>query len=155
MVKSGSCALCGRMFPLRPNKRYCSDRCRFKAWASGKTDPEIPPCHYCGMPADTVDHVPPRSVRPIILQQAATRWPFLEVPACHECNCLLGNREPWTIVARKKVIKEKLKRRYRRYLKIPDWTPQELEANPPRGLLGSYIHEGVMIKAVTLARLKW
>jgi hypothetical protein len=153
-MKSGSCALCGKLFKSRPNKRYCSDRCRFQAWMRGKEEP-APPCHYCGMPADTVDHVPPRSVRSIILQEGATRWPFVEVDACHECNSLLGAQPPWTVSGRKDEIKKKLQRKYRRYLKIPRWTDEELAEYDKKSTLGSFIHEGVMIKRITEDRLKW
>ncbi len=38
----------------------------------------LPPCTYCGEPADTRDHVPPKVVAPFNRKT---------VPACHRCNC--------------------------------------------------------------------
>jgi hypothetical protein len=107
------------------------------------------------MPAEGTDHVPPTSVRPIILAEGSTRWPFVEVDCCNECNSLLGAHMPWTVNGRKELIKQKLRRKYRKYLAIPDWSAEELAEHPPRGLLGTFIHEGIMVKLATLARLKW
>jgi hypothetical protein len=68
---------------------------------------------------------------------------------------MLGAQPPWTVEGRKAAIKEKLKRRYSRYLKIPEWTESELADYPRRTMLGDYIHEGVMIKLAIEQRLKW
>lgn len=108
------------------------------------------------MPGESVDHVPPRSVRAIILQEGAqNRWPFVEVPACLECNCFLGSRPPWSLAERKVVAKQKIKRRYARFLAIPKWTPEELEKYPKRGVLRGYIDEGIILRDATELRLKW
>jgi 5-methylcytosine-specific restriction endonuclease McrA len=37
------------------------------------------PCHYCGVPADTVDHV-------VSLADGGTSEPDNLVPACKDCN---------------------------------------------------------------------
>ena len=152
-MKQSNCALCAKPFRYRSNKRYCSDKCRFQAWIQGKTEPDIPMCHYCGMPADTIDHVPPRSVRSVIIEHDVTRWPFKEVNCCRECNSLLGAEPPWTVSGRKKAIKEKLKRRYKKYLNIPNWDDSDL------GRLGrtleSHVHEGLVLQEAIKMRIKW
>jgi len=107
------------------------------------------------MPADTKDHVPPKAVRAIILQEHATRWPFVEVPACHECNSALGARPPWTVSERKQTVKQYIRRKYRRYLRIPEWSDAELAEHDARSTLGSYIYEGVIIQRLTKQRLAW
>lgn len=86
-------------------------------------------CVYCGLLAGTIDHVPPISVRPTLIDLGlAARYPFLEVRACHECNVGLGARPLWTVAQRKQWIKGWLRRRHRKYLVIPDWTEEELAA---------------------------
>lgn len=151
-MKHIPCEFCSRLFLYRPRKRFCSDRCRFKAWDTGINQR---PCAYCGVPADTVDHVPPISIRGSLVTLGETRWPFIEVPACHECNNLFGDRPPWTVLGRKAEIKKLLRKRYRKYLAIPEWEDREIMEHDPRGLLGSYIREGIFIRDVIRKRLKW
>lgn len=43
------------------------------------------PCHYCGTPADTVDHLIPKS-------QGGTDDPTNLVPACRPCNSAKRDR---------------------------------------------------------------
>ena len=154
-MKSAQCSFCAKAYRYRPNKRYCSDKCRFQAWIRGKVEPDVTPCYYCGMPADTIDHVPPRCVRADLMHLNEKRWAFVEVDACHECNCLLGASPPWTIHERKKKIKEKLKKRYRKYMKLPDWTDQEMEGLDEKSVLRKYVHEGMILKRATQQRLAW
>jgi hypothetical protein len=98
-------------------------------------DPILEPCYYCGSPANTVDHVVPRSlladlaalsdeaVTAVLVHPGRT----MTVPACRECNCLLGSQYFSTLAARKAWLKERLRRRYRRVLQMPDWAEEELE----------------------------
>lgn len=145
-MKQANCEFCQTLF------RYRSDLCRFRSW---KTSAAVHVCVYCGVPADTIDHVPPSSVRATLLQAGVTRWRFVEVDACHECNSLLRADLPWTVTERKRKIKDELKRRYATYLRIPSWSDREIGEHTSTGLLGSHIREGLFIRDVILQRLEW
>ena len=106
------------------------------------------------MPADTVDHVPPISVRGFLFERGfAKRYPFLEVRSCHECNCILGARALWTPERRKEFIKKALRKRYKKYLTIPEWTDADIGRLGP-GLQVMVLH-GLAMLALTKERLKW
>jgi 5-methylcytosine-specific restriction endonuclease McrA len=81
-------------------------------------------CVYCGDVADTLEHIPPRSVRN---HKLALYIKFKTVHSCFECNNLLGNRLPWDLDGRKEKIKEILAKRYKKALKFQDWTELELQ----------------------------
>lgn len=116
-----------------------------------KREPD--PCVYCGMPADSIDHIPPRAYREFIAAQGLQkRYPFIEVIACRECNSALGARALWTVAARKKRIAQYLRRKYAKYLAIPDWTPAEAE-EMGTGMLGTYIRHGLIVRDVTRERI--
>lgn len=79
------------------------------------------------MPADTIDHVPPRSARERLKALGLSNlFPDIEVWACHECNAWLGARALWTIGQRKRLVKAALRRKYARFLRMPVWSDAEL-----------------------------
>lgn len=94
----------------------------------------LTPCHYCGLPASTIDHVVPK----VVLQQLAVldddpvtarivrRRRVLTVDACMECNALLGARYFDTLAQRTAALKASLQKRYRRYLALPEWSDAEI-----------------------------
>lgn len=147
-----TCAICGKSFkPTRTWQRFCGPACRDQARADKLTAEYA--CEYCGLVADAVDHVPPRAVRPTLIELGlAARIPFLEVRSCHECNCGLGDRPLWTIPLRKRHLRQWLRRRYRKYLAIPAWSDADL-ANLSREM-AEYVLHGLAVKQLTLARLK-
>lgn len=75
-------------------------------------------CVYCGNPAQSDDHWPPRSLTPhgYIL------------PACIECNELASDDEPRDFRKRAELVISRLKRKYSKILNSPDWTLEEIEA---------------------------
>jgi len=83
-------------------------------------------CTYCGESADTWDHVPPRVVRYALQQVPHSHISFVEVPACRECNTILGSDGPWTIGLRRQWVKSKLRKRYQSVLDTPTWTEEEI-----------------------------
>jgi hypothetical protein len=85
-------------------------------------------CFYCGLPANSIDHVVPQSVLYMLEDTGHSTHGnrVMKVPCCHECNCLLGASCQSTLTERKKSLKDKLRHRYRKYLDLPDWTDQEL-----------------------------
>jgi len=115
-------------------------------------------CYYCGLPANSKDHAVPRAVMTTLADDPdALRhimWNRREtVPCCRECNCLLGASVQDTLEQRKAFLKEKLRRRYRKFLAIPNWTDAEL--TEMRGGLRRYVVFGLKKKAVVIRRLRW
>jgi hypothetical protein len=82
-------------------------------------------CHYCGAPADTKDHIVPiaylRNGRP-----QGSRSVGCTVDCCRECNSLLGAKALFSVEERAHEIAECLTRRYKKELKAPVWTDDEL-----------------------------
>lgn len=74
------------------------------------------------MPADTIDR------KAIIELGHQTRFPFVEVDCCRECNVLLGARCLWTVRDRRHYIRDKLAKRYRSHLSTPEWSREEIAA---------------------------
>jgi len=119
---------------------------------------DLTPCYYCGLPATSKDHAVPRALlRALADDPDALRhimWNRREtVPCCRECNCLLGVSVQNTLEERKAFLKERLRRRYTRFLSIPDWSEEELFEMS--GRLRRYVVSGLKKKAVALARLRW
>jgi hypothetical protein len=142
------CRRCGKQFRFRAGKHYCSDICRVTTWRE-----TAQACFYCGVPADTVDHVPPRIARPLLIEHNVTRWKFVEVPACQECNSYLGARQPWDLAGRKAMMKQFLRRRYRAFVEMPEWTDEEKTALG-RGL-SDFVTESQVLARLIRARLAW
>ena len=114
----------------------------------------LTPCTYCGLPASTTDHVPPITARPRIAALGlARRYPNVEVPACHECNCALLGTRGWSVRERKAIIKERLQHRYAKHLRIPPWTDNELAQLGPN--LQMYVGGGLEKQRVVKDRLRW
>jgi hypothetical protein len=113
---------------------------------------EGPACFYCGQPAATIDHVPPRSVRRLMRSdpKAFGKYSFHEVDCCTECNCLLGKKF-WTLVERKAYIAKTLPRRYAYFLKFPDWSDEEIKGHP----FERDIKLSLEIRRITKLRMKW
>lgn len=152
-MRQTQCVVCGKAMTERRagKKKYCSDVCRAFQWRTGQS---ATPCRYCGCPADTVDHVPPQSARPILVTHGLQpNYPFIEVDACRECNTLLGNRALWTVPKRKRFIRRALRLRYRRLLRLPAWSPEQLAELGHN--MRSFVSAGLIAKAVLLDRLKW
>jgi len=105
------------------------------------------------MPADTKDHVIPRARRGSVPQEWLLRVPDT-VPACGECNSLASDAIVEQTVERKREeIQLRLRGRYRKLLKMPDHSPEELAA------LGSTLRRSVKAKLrqrdTLIERLAW
>jgi len=90
-------------------------------------------CYYCGLSADTVDHVIPQKTllalrtlddeeitRKIIGERILMVW------ACRECNCIAGYSFQDTLSERKQYVLNKLAKRYKGDILTPDWADDEL-----------------------------
>ena len=131
MARQHFCAYCNQ--PLKPKSRdrFCSDKCRYLHSGPGAhiEFEDVPGrCVYCGMPSDSIDHVPPQSARQAVIDLGhQKRFPFVEVECCRECNSLLGARF-WTVRDRRRYIRDKLANRYSSHLNMPDWSRDEIAA---------------------------
>ena len=115
---------------------------------------ELTACYYCGMVADSTDHVPPLTVRNRLAAAGLMdRYPFRTVPCCRECNSALGPRAPFSLMERKRWVKAWIRRRYAKYLKIPPWEDNEIGHLGP--VLQGYVLAGIERQRVVLERLRW
>lgn len=84
---------------------------------------EIDHCAYCGDVKECLDHVPALtwvgSMGTDHFRSSGT--PFLLVPACLECNALLGSVGLFDMDERKAFISGALRDRYRQVLSAPAW----------------------------------
>ena len=109
---------------------------------------------YCGAPADSIDHIPPKVARAKLLAlNLALAYPFATVDACRECNSTLGAKALWTVAERKAEIAACLRHKHRALLASPDWTQADL------GTLGDTFKAHVAFqqahKAIVRARIDW
>jgi len=113
------------------------------------------PCFYCGDIATSEDHAYPLvALRQIYgLTDLPSTCLLVIVPACHECNAILGDRVFASIYARKRYIKTRLRKRYKRLLAIPAWHPQELQALNPA--FRAYVQLGLDQQERLHKRLEW
>ena len=109
-------------------------------------------CFYCGLPAGTVDHVPPLNrVTELKVSQHEVR--YLKVPSCSECNLLATDELHDDIFIRQEFVKNKIKNKYKKYLRYPDWDDDEIDA------LGYRLKQSVMalmeLKYLIVYRLQY
>ena len=154
MARLRTCKVCGTPFSGRSDKQYCSSSCRYVSFVQGKENTAAEPCVYCGFPADTIDHIPPQSMRAKLFELGLQdRWPYFEVSACHECNSLLGAIELLTVVERREYLKDKFIKRYKHILSTANFTEEELEEMSP--MFRKNIESSMLIKRLIEQRLEW
>ena len=87
-------------------------------------------CAYCGIPSDTIDHTIPVSFinrKPI----AASLINLMKVSACRECNAFASDFLHETFIDRRHEIAKKVVRKYRKIIRTPPWTEDELDEMGP------------------------
>ncbi len=82
-------------------------------------------CIYCGMSANTQDHVIPLSILANLTDIIEIQ--SYKVPACNECNTLAGAKYFNSFNEKKEFIRHQLEFKYQKILKIPHWTDDELQ----------------------------
>jgi hypothetical protein len=119
---------------------------------------EILLCTYCGVVCDSWDHVVPQH----LLKRAGDlkldlsglyrmkRW---IVPSCRECNSAIGGKLTKTLQDRRVIAKKHIRKKYAAYLRIPDWSDEELEEMGPDA--HSDILAAIRIRDYTRERLDW
>lgn len=113
---------------------------------------DYPPgvCVYCGLLASTKDHLLPRT-----WTGETARRNVIVVPACHECNSVIGDRYAPAVDERRKIAQAKIRSRMRnkRLLAMPEWKPEEIRAMGRT--MRSVIERGIHDRRVLVARLAW
>ena len=112
-------------------------------------------CYYCGLPATGLDHVVPRAVLKALedVSIEISSYRVLVVPCCKECNTLLEASYQDSLLQRKRLLRQRLRRKYRKVLASKIWLTEEilgLDYN-----LRSHIAECSEKRALVQARLKW
>lgn len=111
-------------------------------------------CHYCGDTAPTVDHCPPlATVDAYVDAGIPLETPPLLVPACTECNGILGDASPGDPEERREIAQSRLRRRHQRLLDSPDWTDAELADMAPH--MADVIRADLAARDHLRERLKW
>ena len=100
-------------------------------------------CTYCGDTATTKDHFPPASY-------CLSGW---LLPACSECNCFAGTAWPIEFEYRANHVKRRLREKYHRVLRTPDWSSEELAELGPN--LRNEAIRWVLKKRHVQERLAW
>jgi hypothetical protein len=103
---------------------------------------EPSPCYYCGQDATGYDHVIPYCV---------VGHNTDLVPCCPECNSLLGSTVYDDALDKKLYIATRLKDRYRKLLRMKDFSEDEL--NSFTGMLGIEIREEMIARKAILQRI--
>src|SRR5690554_2344513 len=85
----------------------------------------MPLCTYCKDTGDTLDHVVPVSFNATSRKKVKFNKADV-VPCCGDCNNLLGNVFLHTVGSRAGFLAEKYKKRFKKLLKSPDWSEEEL-----------------------------
>lgn len=84
-------------------------------------------CFYCGMPADTVDHFPPVSRVHDYRSLGLLHETYVTVSSCKECNSILADSLQETLIDRVEALKNKLQKRLKKHLKMPEWFQDEVD----------------------------
>jgi hypothetical protein len=120
---------------------------------TGEREPMFWRCVYCGLPAESKDHVPPITRVSDYESLGLAIELYIKVPCCLECNNLLGAELQDSFFQRAEVLKDKLARKYRRHLNNVDWDDEELEELGPT--LKSKVLEGKVKSQRVLARIEY
>lgn len=104
-------------------------------------------CIYCGEYADERDHIPPKKWR----FGLAGVVPFRVVPACKDCNHMLGGKALFTISERREYVRAKLWRRNKKFIIAPGWHERELDELGPN--LRAYVEAAQRRKKHVLRRI--
>ena len=112
-----------------------------------------PECIYCGMRATTKDHFVPLSVVAMLSTCGDMVTGKFLVPSCGECNAIASDRPFKTVAANRRFIHQRLRKKYKRLLAMPNWTPGEKEELG--WTLRSSVEAGMAQKSVLEQRLAW
>lgn len=85
-------------------------------------------CLYCGMPKQSLDHVPALSWVGAYGSEYFVNYgyKFLLVPCCSECNNWLGSLKKFTLLERVTHVENKIWQKYEPYINGPVWEEDEI-----------------------------
>ncbi len=110
---------------------------------------EIRACYYCGDAATSVDHF----ISQVLAARLTLGGKQMLIPACRECNSILGPRFFRTLELRREAAKDGIRKKYRRVLALPDWSEDECLALGPT--LQSKIRGNQKLKRIVQERLAY
>lgn len=118
-------------------------------------------CYSCGEDATGIDHVVPQAMLQTLsmLEDAEVTAILvrfnrrLTVPCCGDCNSTLSNSYQDTLEKRKAELKRRLRRRFKKFIEMPDWTDRELSQLGYR--LQQHVIGAVAKKEMILRRLRY
>lgn len=100
-------------------------------------------CAYCGDPAEHIEHVIPRRLH----------QPTYTVLSCAECNLLAGGFKATCFADKIDYIREKIRKRYKKYLRAPEWDDEELSEMGPQ--MARWLRACSQIRNWVLGRLSF
>lgn len=83
-------------------------------------------CVYCGMLADSVDHIIPISILGK-LSNLSNEIESNTIPCCRECNYLAGSSFFQSFADKKTYVNGQIRAKYYKTLRIPEWSKEELK----------------------------
>jgi len=96
-------------------------------------------CVYCGDFSTSLDHCPPLSRFYDYKAFNLETEMFLKVPACTECNSLLGSKLTETFEERLEMAKDLINKKYSKLFKGKLWTELEIKDCELNGQLERYV----------------
>jgi len=115
-------------------------------------EPPFSKCSYCGQDSDCRDHVIPLVYFGGIRSRSFNSTRYWLTPACWVCNTLAGSAVFFTIPDKAKYIKQRFLIKYRKILRTPEWTEQELKQVSYK--LRVQIFNSLVAKRVALEKIK-
>jgi NMD protein affecting ribosome stability and mRNA decay len=109
-------------------------------------------CTYCGILANTLDHVIPVSYN-YVSRKNATYSKQSTIPCCNECNSFLSNKWLPTINERVEYLIKKYSSKYHKILSQPDW--EDWEINELGESLKIMVKSNIKRKEYILERLSF
>lgn len=115
---------------------------------------EAVPCAYCGLPADTEDHVTPLAFYHAGLEVVdMSEMRLALVPACRECNLIAGSHVFPTVLQKRRYIQERLRCRYKKLLEIPEWSEDDLDELSLS--LARYVRRSLRLREIIWRRITY
>lgn len=105
-------------------------------------------CVYCGQTGSTRDHL-----EPVTWTGEAARRFVVTVPACGECNSMIGDSFAPTVPARRAIAHAGIRKKYKRILNRVSYTADELDEF--EGMLREAVIDGMAERTYVLSRLVW
>ena len=117
------------------------------------SDDGYPMCVYCGDPATGRDHVPPITKVQAYRELCLAKELYLLVPSCASCNSFGSDNLQSSIFERIEFIKDRISRKFARYLQQTEWDEEEIEELGPN--LASKVREGTVKRRMAIARIEY